>query len=227
MRPVRATDLLAPSVLILMPVPLLAQAPAEPEAVREFQLHHMDVKDANVIVRSVLNPHKLALDEQRQVYIVTDTTEQLDRIADLLARIDVPAPEWTVSLVARAGSNAMPLRTATITQGRLEVQYGPAAPAAASATDDNFGVRAAITRAASGEVDLDWSMSLGLQGRPPESAHAVETLHDGATVTLLQVSEPYRRERLRRLLGQEGIESIVLEITRRDGATPAGEGAGR
>ena len=205
-----------------MPARLRAEEPAAGDAltVREFPMEHVDVNQANAIVRSILNPRKSAIDERRQVLILADTQERLEKVATLLAQVDAAIPEWSVSLVARAGEKETVLRTASITQGRLEVQFGSSK--VTDASPNSLGIAAAITRAASGEVDLDWTTSLGMTGPWTESAHALETLHDDATVVLVKTDAPTRQIALARLLGVPGnVDALVLLVARGDKEAPA------
>jgi len=200
------------SMVALLPSRLRADDSSVPGnyAVREFRLEHVEAKDANVIVRSLLDVRKVAIDERREVLILGDSPENLERAARLLAQIDVAPPPWAVRLVARVDGQEIVLRTASLTQGSLDVHFGPQPVT----TQDNLGITVSIRRAASGEIDLEWSAALAMSNQWTESARAVETLHDGAEIMLVNATDHARRRALAHLLGLAGeVESIGLEIT--------------
>lgn len=220
MTPMLAARLPMLALVITMAAPLRAED-APPDAtslpVREFRLEHVDVKEANAIVRSILNVRKSAVDLRRQAFIVSDSEERLDQVAAILAKVDAETPEWRVALVAHGDGRDTTLRTASITQGALQLQYGSSLP-----MNDSLALNAGLRRAASGEIEMEWSVSVSMPDRWSETARAVETLHDGATVVILQTDSPPRRTALSNLLlGVQGaVESLTLEVTRTSDAPP-------
>ena len=208
------------ALTIAMAGPLRAEDAASGPAalsVREFRLAHVDVKEANAIVRSILDVRKSAVDERRQVLIVSDSADRLEQVAAMIASIDAEPPEWRVAVVAHVEGKDTTLRTASITQGSLQLMYGPSLPAS-----DNLSLGAGLRRATSGEIELEWSATLSMPDRWSETARAVETLHDGATVVILKTDDPARRTALANLLGTQGaVESLTLEVARTGGAAAA------
>ena len=204
---------LAASALFLLALPMTALADEAvfeaPMTTREFHLEHVEVKEANAIVRSLLDVRKSAINQRTQVLMLRDTAKTLDRAAELIALIDVPAPAWTLTISARVDGKETILRTATLAEGRLAAVFGP--PTMVS--QDKLLVSAGIARSGRDEAEVDWSVALSMNGSWGESAQALELMHDGDVVTLLATPDHARRKALGELLGLPGeVEALMLHV---------------
>ena len=204
---------LAASALCALALPMIALADEAvteaPMTTREFHLEHVEVKEANAIVRSLLDVRKSAINQRTQVLMLRDSAATLDRAAELIAFIDVPAPAWTLTMSARVDGKETILRTATLAEGHLAAVFGPA-PAT---TRDNLLVSAGIARAGRDEAEVEWSAALSMNGGWSESAQALELMHDGDVVTLLATPDHARRKALGELLGLPGeVEALMLHV---------------
>src|SRR5687768_12795255 len=129
--------------------PSHAQEAPEPELVtREFVLRHVDVKEANAMVRSLANVRKVAIDEERQALLVRDEAGRVEMIAGIVAKVDQPRPKWRVRLVAGSGGEDVVVREAPLSASRATLRFG-----ATTEGSDHLMLAVEARRAAESEVD--------------------------------------------------------------------------
>lgn len=195
---------------------------------REIRVQHVAVKEANAIMRTMLDLRKTAVDEQGNRLFISDDPERIALAEELVARLDVPAPRWRASIVATSGGRRLPVAelaldggTATWASGGSETQIQDRVVVrieAASVRQSELHAGIQLTLMAGG----DWG---GQILRRSESTWQI--MRDGDTKTLVSVGDPEAQQAVAKLVGASTPVDALLLVIDRVGASPRDGGLGR
>jgi hypothetical protein len=182
---------------------------------RAFVFKHVDVKEANAIVRSLLDLRKTAIDLELNQMLALDEESKLDEAERVVAMIDVPRPVWRAQLVAVLEEGTEAVRTLDLA-GKASWESGQ------SAIGDILAI-SLESQPRAYELTLDVTTSVRAGGdtgaqvvRRNESQRIV--VRDGDEVELVRTADASAQESLQRLTGASSpVRALRLEI---DGGTP-------
>lgn len=202
------------AVLSMMLLAPATQAQEEESLeLRSISLQHVNVKEANAILRSLLNIRKTAVDEERNRLHLADSRSSLDAAERLLRDVDAPAPKWQGRIVAETSGGKSVLRTIPLS-GTGEWSWGESSADTIllKATGSNVGENLSLslltsTRAGSATRDKEFK-------RSSQESHLVS---DASVVDLLLIEPSDARIAIATLLGTaDPVSAVRLEVERVD-----------
>lgn len=205
------------SALLLVPA---ARAEEETFEIRSFVLEHVSVREANAILRSLLDIRKAAVDEQRNALLLGDRPSALARAADLLRDIDQPSPRWQARLVAVTPKGEVAVRTMPLT-GPARWSSGGVPPQ----LDDRIAL-SLTPRALQDRIVVSFQLEVAAAGtmggqsfrRIIEEEHS---LADGDSFDALVVTPADAQAAVARLVGTEHPVSALRILIEREGPPKA------
>jgi len=206
--------LAAALTLAAVPAPA-ADEPAQDLVYEVFPLRHIDVNDANVMLRTIVEMRRVSMDGERQEIVVRDTPEKVRMARELLAQIDVPPPRWECELVAIGPSIKTVLRRLELQPGDLQTSFG-----SQIAGSDNFTLNLRAEDMRKHRLGFAYQIHAKATAKRGPDLHFSESTRavaDGATeMTLLTARLAQQQESLAAVVGvQHPVQELRLVLTPR------------